>query len=260
MKIEPTITMSIARHSSKILIRAYFYSNLDSFSDHRPSSWRSFIEQTCSYEDLHYARGRKQVQSYLQDKFGMEFASNDDLEQLVTATDVAELAEKIKPDKKDDVLALHDARQIMAVYGKRKRIGEQHRLNPYGYRTWWLTHETRVRQHTRQLVNDRNSEYIMRPEFILNFIALSPGTEEVRRSYGTIFPTLLGVRLSNRLREDVYHDVMGKVKEAWEVDEARARAMAENLSNILKGDQFKQYQTGFISEQLLARSPDSVRV
>ena len=151
MRIEPTINMNLARHSSKILIRAYFYSKLGSFSDERPLGWTSFIEQICSYEDLHYARGRRQVQSYLQDKFGMEFASREDLEQLVTATGVEELAEKIKPDKKDDVLALNDARQILAVYGKRKDIGEQHRPNPYGYRTWWLTHETRVRQHTTQL-------------------------------------------------------------------------------------------------------------
>lgn len=65
----------------------------------------------------------------------------------------------------------------------------------------------------------------MRPEFILNFIALSPSTEEVRRSYATIFPTFLGVRLSNRMREDIFHDVMGMAKEAQKVDDARARVM-----------------------------------
>ena len=92
----------------------------------------------------------------------------------------------------------------------------------------------------------------MRPEFILNFIALSPDSEEVRRSYETIFPTLLGVRLSNRMREDIFHDVMEKVKEAWEVDEARARAKVEDMSNRLKGDRFKRYESDFISGQLLA--------
>ena len=45
----------------------------------------------------------------------------------------------------------------------------------------------------------------MRPEFLLNFIALSPTTEQIRRSYETVFPTLLGIKLSNRMREDVFH-------------------------------------------------------
>ena len=251
--VEPTIDMIFVRHASKILIRAYFYSKHDPLLDAHPSGWKSFMGQICSYENLHQARGRKQLQSYLQEKFGMEFASHDDLAQLVDATDVEELAKNIKPDKKDDILAVNDARQIMAVYGKRKRIGEEHRPNPYGYRTWWLTHETLVRQHTVHIVRDRSSQYIMRPEFILNFIALSPDTDEVRRSYRTIFPTLLGVRLSNRMREDIFHDVMDKVKEAWEVDEARARAIVEDMSNRLKGDHFKHYEADFNSERVLAR-------
>ena len=251
MMVESTVDLMFARHASKILIRAYFYAKLQPLSDDRPLSWASFMGQICNYENLHDARGKRQVQSYLQVKFGMEFISHDDLAELVDGTEVEELAEKIKPDKTDDVLALNDATQILAVYGKRKNIGEQHCPNQFGFRTWWLTHETRVRQHTTQLVNDKSSQYIMRPEFILNFIALSPDTEEVRRSYGTIFPTLLGVRLSNRMREDIFHDVMDKVKEAWEVDEARAQAKVEDMSNRLKGDHFKRYESDLISERLL---------
>jgi hypothetical protein len=84
---------------------------------------------------------------------------------------------------------------------------------------------------------------MMRPEFLLNFIGLSPSTEEVRKSLGAVFPSLLGVKLSNRMRDDVFKIVVGRVKEAYQVSDARARATVGELSDKLKGDFFKQYET-----------------
>ena len=82
----------------------------------------------------------------------------------------------------------------------------------------------------------------MRPEFLLNFIALSPTTEEIRRSYEAVFPTLLGVKLSNRMREDSFHKLMEDVKDVMSVDDARARVLMDEYSNRLKGDSYKQYE------------------
>ncbi|MCI0629010.1 MAG: hypothetical protein L0387_46410, partial [Acidobacteria bacterium] len=243
MGVEPYVTKEIVRHSSKILIRSYFYAKFDPLLGKRPAGWRSFIGQICDYEQLHKTAGRIQIRGYLQERFGLEFATHDDMKKLVDPKEVSDLAERLKPIKKEEVLAVNDALQILAIYGKRRSIGEEHRPNPYGYRTWWLTHETRVRQFTAELVRAHGSRYIMRPEFILNFIALSPSMEEVRLSYGTIFPTLLGVRLSNRMREEVFRDVMRRMREAAQVDDARARVMAAALSNQLKGDHFKRYET-----------------
>jgi hypothetical protein len=83
---------------------------------------------------------------------------------------------------------------------------------------------------------------MMRPEFVLNFIALAPSLDAVRRSFNTIFPSLLGVKLSNRLRSDVFQTVIGKIREASGLGEARARALASELSDKLKGDHFKRYE------------------
>ncbi len=229
------------------------YAKLDPELQNRPAGWRSFINQFCNYGDLHKFTGKEQIKSYLQEKFGLEFASYDDMDQLVNQEEVQELAKKLDLIKKESVLAMNDARQILAVYGKRRSLGEQHKPNPFGYRTWWLTHETKVRQYTGELVRARGSLYIMRPEFVLNFIALSPTTEQVRRSYETIFPTLLGIRLSNRMREEVFHDVMVKIKEVQQVDDARAKVMAADMSNKLKGDHFKQYESDWSSGPLEAR-------
>lgn len=242
LELEPYVDKDIVRHADKILIRAYFYAKFDPLSEEIPAGWKSFVGSMCTYEDLHHAKGREQIKHYLQHLFGMDFASNEDLAALVDPDEVNELAENIKPIKNMDVLAVNDARLILAVYGKRKSLKEDHKPNPYGYRTWWLTHETRVRGRTGKLVAQRGSFYIMRPEFILNFIALSPSTDEVRRSYETVFPTLLGVKLSNRMREDIFHDVMNRAKEVNAVDPARAKVMMEDMSNRLKGDHFKVYE------------------
>jgi hypothetical protein len=248
MDMEPYIGKEIARHSRKILIRAYFYAKNDPLLGRRPAGWKSFIGQICSYDDLHKpATSKGQVRNYLVEKFGFEYVGDADIEQLVEENEVRSLAEKLKGAKSEEILAINDARQILAVYGKRHELREEHRPNPYGYRTWWLTHETKVRQYTGDLVRSRGAQYIIRPEFILNFVALSPTTEQVRKSYSTVFPTLLGVRLSNRMREDIFHDVMKRAKEVRAVDEARAKVMMSDMSNRLKGDNFKRYEADLLA-------------
>lgn len=253
---ESDVDVEIARHSSKILIRAYFYAKFNPSLDNRPVRWQSFIEQICSYSDLRNdVASREQVKNYLIERFGLDYLDEDDMAQLTDEDEVLYLAEKIKEIKSEDALAQNDARQILAVYGKRRSLKEDHKPNPYGYRTWWLTHETRVRRCTKELEKKRGAKYIVRPEFILNFIALSPTTEEVRKSYNTIFPTLLGVRLSNRMRDDIFQDVMERFKNMQDVDEARAKTKMMEMSNHLKGerlkgDNFNNYQADSIFDKL----------
>ena len=254
--MEHEVSQEIARHASKILIRAYFHARIDPFSESSPLNWRVFVDQICDYHDLVHnfvSRSREQVKNYLTDKFSLEYLDETDVADLVDEEEATALAEQIKSIRTPDVLAFNDARQVLAVYGKRKALNEGRRPSPYGYRTWWLTHETKIRQCTRKVVRSRGSEYIIRPEFILNFVSLSPSTKDVRRSYDTIFPTLLGVRLSNRMRENVFHDVMKRAKKIRGVDESRARAMMEDLSNRLKGDNYKQYESELISGPLALR-------
>jgi hypothetical protein len=246
MSVEQYVTMEHARHASKVLIRAYFYSKLAPMGNIRPpAGWKSYIGQLCSYGDLHRETGKQELKHYLLDRFRMEFASVDDLAHLTNEDEVAELSERLKSIKQENILALNDARQILAIYGKRRELGEGHRPNAFGYRTWWLTHESLVRRHTGDIVRKHGAQYILRPEFVLNFIALSPTTEEVRTAYRSIFPSALGLTLSNRMRDDVFKDVMRRVREASENDEARLRVMMGTLANRLKSDHFKVYEANF---------------
>lgn len=248
-ELEPYVSREIARHSNKILLRAYFTARLALPSEEAPSGWGAFVEQICSYSDLHKeVASREQVKQYLIEKFGFEYMDTSDLREFVNEDEVLELAEQISSIKSGDVLARNDARHVLAVYGKRQALKEGQRPNPYGYRTWWLTHESRIRSCTKELVKLRGSEYIIRPEFILNFVALSPTTESVRKSYKTIFPSLLGIKLSNRMREHVFQDVMRRAKEVGSVDEARAKVMMSDMSNRLKGDNYKVYEAELSGE------------
>lgn len=157
LETEPYVTTEVARHSPKILIRAYFYARLRPVPKvDGPAGWKSFIGQVCDYGELHRSRGREQVRKYLGERFFLRYVTTEDLEELVPADAVAKLADRLEAIRieKTRVLAENDAKMVLGVYGKRRSLGEEHKANPYGYRTWWLTHETRVRKATVELVRE----------------------------------------------------------------------------------------------------------
>ena len=246
--LEPHVDREIASHSNRILIRAYFYAKFDDSVNIKPRSWKSYIGQVCNYQDLQYRRkSRIQIQHYLVERFGFIVLEEEDLDQIIDFNQVEDLTTKLVQIKQSEFLARNDAQQILAVYGKRVVDGETKRANPYGYRVWWLTHETRVLQFTKHLVAEFGANYIMRPEFLMNFIALSPTLSTVRKNYESIFPTLLGIKLSNRMREELFNGVMREIREVREVDEARAIVKMSELSNQLKGDNYKKYEASLLS-------------
>jgi len=245
---EASIDWNIASYSPRILIREYFRARLDTELEKRPRNWSSFIGQICSYGDLHTLKARTQIKQYLQEKFGMEFMDRDSIDRLVSNQEVEELTDKIKQSKDSDVLAKNDARHILAVYGNRQRLEGSQTVNPYGYRTWWLTHETLVKRHTSDLVRKHESKYILRPDFIMNFISLSPSSAETQRSFKEIFPTALGIQLANRMKKEVYDQIMEDVDSMWGVDNARAKVRLFGLSNDLKGGRHKKYEDEFTAQ------------
>lgn len=234
---EKLVDLEVARNSPKILVRAYFYARLAPAEGvESPRSWRTFIHQICDPEALRTPRGREQIQKYLIEKFRLRYVGRDELVADADATTVGKLADELEAARpgKLRVLAENDALMVLSVYGKRRSLGEEKRANPYGYRTWWVTQETTVRRVTRDLVRERGSDYMMRPEFLADFLALAPKAGDIRGAYSAIFPTLLGIRLSNRVREEAFHDLMRRVRDVVAVDEARARVMMSQYSDRLK--------------------------
>jgi hypothetical protein len=247
--MEPYIDVNLARHIDRILIRAYFYAQIERGPGKRLAGWAAFVGLFCTYQHLHSGAGQESLRRYLCTEFGLTYESTcemlkgTDAEELKALTDrIIEVRGQGRQRDREEMLSYNDALQVLRVYAKRRELNEEAKANPFGYRTWWLTQESLVRKATGDIVRRRNALDMMRPEFVLNFIALAPSAEQVRQSFGAIFPTLLGVRLSNRLKSDVFEKVIEKIREVSQLGDARARALASELSDKLKGDQFKRYE------------------
>ena len=234
---EAFITREIARNSSKILIRAYFYAK----EKNVVKTWKSFINQFISHENIEKDVGRDELKKYLISGFKLKFIENDQLESVVNKEKVQDLANKLmEKDKDNEQLALNCALLVFGIYGLRKLNNESSNGSPFGFYTWWLTNQTRIRRHTNEIVKaNYDKHYIMNPEFLLNFMAISPSCENVRKAFNNILPSNIGIELGHRLKDDVYHGVLSKVGEWREYEPGRINTLISNLSDQLKSDQHK---------------------
>ena len=252
--LESRFQLDWVQYIDRILIRAYFYSRLAPLGGglKPPAGWKSYIEQFASYEDIRNDRGQEGLARYLTNKFGFVYESAEEMRQGLPLEDIEELKKRILKVREDlgrggrekaDLLAYNDSLQALRVYQRRNMQGETSPGNPFGFRTWWLTDDAGVRKAAAELVGRHHGQrFMMRPEFLLNFISFAPSAREVLDSYREVFPTALGVRLSNRVQENTFREVMVKANEVWSVDEARAGAMITECVNALKGDTIKVYE------------------
>lgn len=237
---ERHITMPMAQSCSRILIRTYLYSKLRPVAEiDPPKSWREYINLICAPNKLHRAEGKSLVRMYLTERFNFDFESHEDMEARLDMRRVQELASKM--NFKEPVLAINDSKMVFSVYAKRLEMKEMHRPNPFGYRVWWLTHESKILSTTRDIVSSYGSRYMMRPEFILNYISLSPKMANIRETYGSIFPTLLGISLGSQVKDKVMESLLDKLSNVKGFDDARLKVEAARLSNLLMANQFKKY-------------------
>lgn len=242
--IENGVDLVVAEHESRILIRAYFYARLRTVKGiHPPNSWQDFLGQVCTYRDLKRPAGKDQIRRYLMEKFGLTYKASDDLTKVTSKDEVQALADRIEGVRanRPRVLAQNDALTVLSVYGIRKKQREEKVNSPFGYRTWWLTQEVRVIRATRDIVRKHGSRYIIRPEFLLQYVALAPSTDAVRRAYEKVFPSLLGIKLSNRMRDEDFDALMRKAREVGNLDYARTRVMSADSSDKLKSDLEREY-------------------
>lgn len=162
--------------------------------------------------------------------------------------EVDELAGQLSAVKSER-LAWNDALVAMAVYGRRQRRGETSRVTEFGWGTWWLTGETAILRMTREIVKRHRARYVMRPEFLLNYLTLAPSAREARKAFANVFPSMLGIQLARRMKAEAFANVMDRVREADQLDEARRTVEIAKLSNQLKSDMTRGYT------RIAARAP-----
>jgi hypothetical protein len=199
------------------------------------------VQLFCDYGDLHKTSAGDAVRRYLQAAFNLDFRTTDELQELSDPAAVDELTDALKADKRDWRLAHNDALLALAVYGRRRRRREESSVSEFGFQTRWLTGETSILRHTRELVKSRGARYIMRPDFLLNFLTLAPRASETRDAFAAIFPSLLGIKLARRMDQDTFHKIMEKVAQAETMDDARRTAAIAKICDELKSDFARQY-------------------
>jgi len=238
---EENIEIDVIKHSDRILIRSYFYAK----KENKINSWNNYIDQFLSikYIEKSLNQGIDDLRRYLISEYNLVFVSNEDLEKYCNSDEVQQLFNIINDDniKQNEELAYNTALQIHSVYGFRKHYKEISNVSEFGYNTWWVTNQTRVFRLTKDIIKKNSSYYVMKPEFLLNFISFSPKIQTIKESWGSIFPTIFGLQLGHRLPEEDFKKLLDSVSEWKSVEPGRIMAKISQMSDKLKSNQNKDY-------------------
>lgn len=255
-EIDHIVDRDLASQSDRILIRAYYYAKLNQTNPKRPRSWGAYLGNFLTHDKLlgpTSPHSMKSLRDTMVGRYGLTFEDREGMMRELDKDELDKLTEAIKKLRKDahrrheDVRAANDAAHILLVL-KKRRNEEKEVSSPYGYRTWWLTQETK--SGIAVLIafpRRRLPKAIMRPELLINYIAYNPTTTEVRRSMGEIFPSLMGIRLGTRLEQDAFETIMSKIKEAHRTDPARAQAIVAEHSNALISQTMRDFSLKYTS-------------
>lgn len=251
-EIQHYMTSILASQIDRILIRAFFYAKIERSSKrNEPYGWPNFLGQFLTVSEIANPSSRDELREYLVNEFGFCFEDEATLLAEIEPAQLEDLTSKIlmtrnkasRDNGTEEILCRNAATMVLRVYQRREAEGERSGGNPYGFKTWWLTQQTRVHSATGQLVAEHGSRYMMRPEFILHFLAALPSAKSVQDSYDSIFPTILGVKLGNRMEDTAFKKIIASAREVHDgVDESRARVLLAKASAQLQSDFLKQYE------------------
>jgi len=246
-EVDKLVDEALAAESPKILIRAYYYAKLDVANPNRPKTWSQYLNNFLTPARLTSALSPatlKELREVLCTRFGLEFELREKSDGSVRKSELNALARQIQamrsPDKRP-ILAENDAFMILRIDGVRKKK-ESTSANPFGFKTWYLTQDV-ISNIASSICFPlrRGVRYVMRPEFLINYIAYNPTDETVRDSLKTIFPSILGVRLGARLEPDILKRVLESIRKAHEVDPARAVSIISEHADSLKADRLRDF-------------------
>lgn len=230
-------------HCNRILIRTYFHSK---GKPGGPKTWRHFMNSILDPEALRTksTKATQDLMNFLMQRFRMKWESTDELQLGVDGRQVEALAQRLieaRPDKHLD-LSYNDALMAYSVYAQRVRRQESAQHDGFGYRTWWLTKEVTVLGFTGPLVTNHGGvPYVMRPEFLLNFIVLAPKANSVRDQFQHLLPTTVGLQLGNHLSTTAMDTLLEAVEDWSLYSPERITTMMSDKANRLMHDRYKQY-------------------
>jgi hypothetical protein len=214
----------------EIMIRAYFYAKMRG----RVATFDEFLD---CFVTPNLDRAEDELTEWLKEEFGIRFVSDESLGIQLEPGEETLLHEKLKEAKHSQRVALSDARLILTIYALRKARNESDAAGIFGFQTWWLSKDVSTQKAVIEVFKDKYkvSCYI-RPDFLYNYISLSPTQSDVDAAYQELFPSLLGVNISFHLPQDVIAFVQEKTREHAGKNPARLKALLRQLAEQLKVD------------------------
>jgi len=251
---ENDIDFYIRQQANRILIQSYFRAKHDSIEGSKaPTSWDAYLNSFIDYKELHSdIQAKDDIIRFLQFEFGLKYVSLDDVYDLFTDedhVDFEQIYSSLKKHKKKDILAKNDALMAVYTFCRRKKYSERAEVCNLGYKTWWLTREKSILPHVQDLMKRQCSKFMIRPEFLVNFIQLLPDAGQVRKAFGEAFPTTMSLALSRHIEPGVFSSLMAELKVATEMNDSRRALAIRKLSDRLKGDFDKDYE--YTAEEFL---------
>lgn len=217
----------------RALIRAYFQGKFSNDSA-RPRNWPQFVSNFCDPRSVSSHKSKEDLRKYLMTKLGLEFLRQNDVQSYTKGRPVRGLARLLEPHKKTKELAWNDALMVHLIYGYRDARKETDATTSFGLRSWWLTNEYAVTKHTTKLVASEGAGYLMRPDFLLNFLTLLPKKDQAKLICETLFPTLLGVHLAQDHSPAHVKRLHKYLEEVKAVDPARRLVLVAEKGDALK--------------------------
>ena len=235
----------------EIMIRAYYYAKLNQSVDTFDDFLNSFVSPELG------PNVKKELTIYLKEELGISLIHKSQWDIQINEDEVEVLVEELS-EKKHEVKARNDAEMILSLYALRKLNNEDSDTGILGYKTWWLSQDTSTYKAMDKCFGSKYpvSCYI-RPDFIYNYITLSPSTEDVNKMYDQLFPTMLGVNLSYHLPDEVMNSVQRKLKDFHGKKPVRIKQMLNELSDKLKTTDLTSHGVElFLNERLQAMSQE----
>jgi len=214
----------------EILIRAYFYAK-------KRDLVYSFEDYLDSFISPDLKTIREDLIEFLKNQFGIKFVHSNSLNINIKEEELDKLVSQLAPIKGSEKKARTDAWQILSIYAMREKYNEVSDTGIFGYKTWWLSKDTNTFASVKKVLKERypTSCYI-RPDFLYNYISLSPNQSEVDSTFKELFPTMLGVNLSYHLPDHITSKIKSRINEHSSLKSERASAILRRLTEEIKSD------------------------
>jgi hypothetical protein len=242
---EAFITPAIAAQGDRILIRTYFYAKM---LLKKVSGWKAFLDRFVDPDEVAAKsdKGEAQLQAYLSKTYELQVMSREECIAGVDVNELRSLADELqkRDPARNILLAENDALMVLMVYSQRRRNHEVAKYDGFGLRTWWLTKEYKVLAYTIGVVGANGGiPYIMRPEFLLNFLTLAPKAIEAEAGLRELLPSHVGLQIGEHLKPDQMHRILAELDNWKELPSQRVQIKISDAVDRLKFDRLKRYES-----------------